>query len=125
MGQAARAQHHRRPGSGRAAGGFPGACLVTHTTAGIPPYAAQLAGSDGNAVPAADRHAAADGNAAADEPAHHRTAGPGAHPVGDVGNALTAAGPPRHRAPPGAPGGPSAAGRQAPGPVPALVAGTE
>jgi hypothetical protein len=91
VGQATHDQRRRRLASDRAAGEFPGACPVTQTTAGAPADAAPLAGPDGDAVPAADSHAAADGDAAADEPAHHRAADTGAHPVSvHVCDSLTA-----------------------------------
>jgi hypothetical protein len=101
MGQAT--QHGQRFGGGRAAIEFPDACPLPYKTAGPPPDAARFADSDGDAVPAADRHAAADRDAARDEPACHRTAEPDAHldrghvgrdHVGrdHVGNAVAAAG---------------------------------
>jgi hypothetical protein len=79
VGQATHDRHGQRFAGGHAAGEFPGANAGTYTTAGPPPDAATFAGPDGDAVPAADRHAAADRGTAYDEPVCHRTADPDAH----------------------------------------------
>jgi hypothetical protein len=93
VGQATRARHGQRFAGWHAAGELPDAYAVTYKTAGSPPDAATFADRDGDAVPAADRHAAADRDAACDEPACHRTADPDAHLVREhAGNAVAAAG---------------------------------
>ena len=93
MGQAARTRHGQRFAGAPAADEFPDADAIRYKTARAPPDAATFAGPDGDAVPAADRHAAADRNTAYDKPACHRTAHPDAHVLGEhISNALAGAG---------------------------------
>jgi hypothetical protein len=107
VGQATRPRHGQRFAGDRASD-FPDAYAVTYKTAGPPQDAAQFAGPDGDADPAADRYSAADSDAARDEPACLRTAEPDAYVdsghvgighvgighvgIGHVGNAVAAAG---------------------------------